>query len=261
MRGKKPVSVESPPVFGLPPAIQKMSLKQASACAGRIRVGRLGVVDEQHAALAADLLHAMRQAGERAQAFLDLLDRKAERERGAARAGRVLRIVHAAQRSDAAEQRDLGAAAARGLHDPPRFDSDAVGERTAHRHAHDALARLLDAVGGGLAPVVVDADNRRAVLLHAGDQPLLHRGVVRERAVAVEMILADVDQDADRRIERRREVDLIGRHLDHMHAAAAGRLQRQDRGADIAAELGLVAGGCRRDARSARWWSTCRWCR
>jgi hypothetical protein len=30
------------------------------------------------------------------------------------------------------------------------------------------------------------------------DQPLLHRGVVLQRAVAVEMVLADVDQDADR---------------------------------------------------------------
>ena len=131
----------------------------------------------------------------------------------------------------------------------PGFDIDAVGKRTAHRHAHHALARLLDAVGGGLAPVVVDADDRGAVVLHAGDQPLLHRGVVRERAVAVEMVLADIDQDADRRIERRREVDLIGRHLDDMHAAAAGRLQRQDRGADIAADLGVVTGATRAGAR------------
>ena len=33
MRGKKPVRVESPPVFGLPPAIQKISPKHASAWA------------------------------------------------------------------------------------------------------------------------------------------------------------------------------------------------------------------------------------
>ena len=131
-------------------------------------------------------------------------------------AGRVLRIVHAAQRSDAAEQREPVRGAAGGLHDPPGLDIDAVGERAAHRHAHHPLARALDAVGRGLAPVVVDADDGRAVLLHAGDQPLLHRRVVRQRAVTVEVVLADIDQDADRRIERRREVDLIGRHLDHV---------------------------------------------
>ena len=33
MRGKNARSDSMPPVFGLPPAIQKMSLKQASACA------------------------------------------------------------------------------------------------------------------------------------------------------------------------------------------------------------------------------------
>ena len=41
------------------------------------------------------------------------------------------------------------------------------------------------------------------------------------RAVAVEMILGDVEQDADRRIERGRKIDLEGRALDDMHAPGA----------------------------------------
>ena len=45
-----------------------------------------------------------------------------------------------------------------------------------------------------------------------------------------------------RGIERRRKIDLVGRHLDHMHPPHARRLQRQDRGADIAAHLGVVTG-------------------
>ena len=81
-----------------------------------------------------------------------------------------------------------------------------------------------------------------ALRLHAGDQPLLHRGVMLQRAVTVDMVFADIEQNADGRIERRREIDLVGRHLDHMHAAHPRRLQRQDRGADIAAHLGVVAG-------------------
>ena len=88
------------------------------------------------------------------------------------------------------------------------LDVDAVGERPAHRDAHHALAGALDAVGDRLAPVVVDADDRGAVALHARDQPLLDRRVVRKRAVAVEMVLGDVEQDADRGIERGREIDL-----------------------------------------------------
>ena len=78
--------------------------------------------------------------------------------------------------------------------------------------------------------------------LHAGDQALLDRGIMFQRAVAIDMVFADIEQDADRGIERRREVDLVRRHLDHMDAAHARRLQRQDRGADIAAHLGVVAG-------------------
>ena len=159
--------------------------------------------------------------------------------------------MHAAQRADAADTRDGARAAARGLHDLLGLDIEPVGERPAHRDAHHALARALDAVGRRRAPVVVDADDRGAVLLHAGDQPLLDRRVVRERAVAVEVVLADVDQDADRRIERRRKIDLIGRALDHVHASGARRLEREDRGADIAAELGVVAGARAADARSS----------
>ena len=58
----------------------------------------------------------------------------------------------------------------------------------------------------------------------------------------VEMILGDVEKNADRRIERRREIDLIGRAFDHVRAAFVQRLERQDRGPDIAAHLGVVPG-------------------
>ena len=37
---------------------------------GGVGVGALGVVDEQHVVLAADLFHAMRETGEAAQTFL-----------------------------------------------------------------------------------------------------------------------------------------------------------------------------------------------
>ena len=97
-----------------------------------------------------------------------------------------------------------------------------------------------DPVGDGLRRLVVDGDHGRAGI---GDQTLLDRGIGFERAVAVEVVGRDVEQHADGRIEARRQVDLEGRALDHMEAAAAGRLQRQDRLADIAAKRHLAAGG------------------
>ena len=92
------------------------------------------------------------------------------------------------------------------------------------------------------APSVVDADDRGAVCRHAGDKALLYRRVIFHGAVAVEMICAEIDQDADRSVQRGRQIDLIGRALDDVNAAGARRLERQDRGADIAAKLRVHAG-------------------
>ena len=78
--------------------------------------------------------------------------------------------------------------------------------------------------------------------LHAGDQPRLHRGVMLQRPMAVDMVFADVEKNADGRIERGRKIDLVGRHFDHMHPPHPRRLEREDRGADIAAHLGIVTG-------------------
>ena len=92
------------------------------------------------------------------------------------------------------------------------------------------------------APLVVDADDCRSLLLHAGDQALLDARVICHGAMAVEMIFAEIDQNADRRVERRGKIDLVGRTLDDMHTAVRRRIKRQDGGADIAAELRIQAG-------------------
>ena len=76
----------------------------------------------------------------------------------------------------------------------------------------------LEPVGDLRAVAVVDADDRR---LAAGHQPLLDRGIVLHRAVAVEMVGRQVEQDAGRRIDRRREVDLVGRAFDDIVAGPA----------------------------------------
>ena len=208
---------------------------------GGIGIGALGVIDEQHVAAAADLLHAVRQPRKAAQAILQRLGADAGRQRASRGAGRILRIVQAAQRTDAAEFCDFAARAAGRLHDDFALDIDAVGQRVLHGDPHHALAGLIEPVGDVAAPAVVDADDRRALRLHAGDEARLHGRIVLDRAVAIDMVFADIEQNADGRIERGRKIDLVGRHLDHMHPTHPRRLQRQDRGADIAAHLGVVA--------------------
>src|SRR5580700_9991845 len=157
----------------------------------RVRICALGIVDEQHMAAAADLLHAVREAGKAAQTVLQHALADAERQRAGRGTGRILRIVQPAQRADAADPRDFAARAAGRAQDGFVLDIDAIGERIFHRDADDALARLFDAVGSIAAPAVVDANDRGALRLHAGDQTLLHRGIMLKRAVTIDMVFAD----------------------------------------------------------------------
>ena len=83
------------------------------------------------------------------------------------------------------------------------------GKRIFHRDADHAPARLFDPVGDAAAPAVIDADDRGALRLHAGDQARLHGCIMRKRAVAIDVVFADIEQDADGRIERWRKIDLI----------------------------------------------------
>ena len=60
--------------------------------------------------------------------------------------------------------------------------------------------------------------------------------------MAVEVIGRDVDQEPDRRRERGRKIDLVGRALDHVHAGVRGRRQIEDRHADVASERDVAPG-------------------
>ena len=230
-----------PPSFGLPPAIQKMSPKDDSACAAAsalvplesltnstlprrptcsMRCASPGKLRRPSCNTSLPISIASAHAEAHA-AFWALCRPRSEPMPPSLRFRRARRRRRA--RWSRARHRCRRAAG---------FDRD-----TDH-----VLAGAVEPVGDVAAPGVIDADDRRALRLHAGDQTLLHRGVMLQRAVAVDMVFADVEQNADRRIERGREIDLVGRHLDHMHPAHPRRLQRQDRGADIAAHLGVVAG-------------------
>src|SRR3974377_2092776 len=129
MRGKNAARLAIPPVFGFPPAAQEMAEKLTPALGGapaglRLAAGdpedvgkaaqRLGgaigissfrVVDEQNVSLAANLLHAVGETGERDQPRLDGRQIEPERDASGHRAGSVLCVVRAAQTADAGELR------------------------------------------------------------------------------------------------------------------------------------------------------------
>src|SRR5262252_10968763 len=146
------------------------------------------------------------------------------------------------QRSDARELRDFLRGAAGGLDDALGFQINSVGHWMAHRNANDAATSPPRPVGDRLAPIVIDAHDHGPARLNADDQPFFDGSVVAHGAVAIKMVLGEIDQDADRWINAGCEVDLERRALDHMHTAGLGWRERQDRRANIAAELGVEAG-------------------
>jgi len=168
----------------------------------------------------------MGKAGKRTQRRLHARRLQAERQRRRGGAGGVLGVVQPTQRADAADLGDQRGLSADRAQDALLFNINPVGQRLLHRNPDYPFAGFLEFGGDGSAPFVIDADDRDAVLGHAGDQARLHRRVVLHRAVAVEMIFAEVDQDADRGIERGRKIDLIRGTLDDMDAARLRRFQR-----------------------------------
>jgi hypothetical protein len=58
--------------------------------------------------------------------------------------------------------------------------------------------------------LIVHTDDGRAARLHIRRQPLLDGCVIGHAAVTIEMVFRDVQKDADRRPQGRREIDLVG---------------------------------------------------
>ncbi len=161
-----------------------------------------------------------------------------ERERRGGGAGGILGIVPAPQRADAADARERSRlAAGLGFHDAIGLGVEPMLEPPQHRDSRHVLAGPFEPVCDFLRPFVVDTDDGGAVRRNAFDQPRLDGRITLDRAVPIEMVRRDIEQDADRRVEARREIDLIGRALDHVGAARGRRIEREDRNPDVAAAL------------------------
>ena len=251
-----------PPVFGLPPAIQKMSVKLASACAAASALVALESLTKSTLPVRpTSSMRCARPGNDRRPRWIASGD-EAERERRGGAQAAFCALCAPRSEPMPASCATGARGAARGAHHliAPRRR----GRRESGRRAETRTTRLparLDAVGDRLAPVVVDADDRGAAA-HAGDQPLLDRGVVLQAcrggrdgpAVTLSRMPTEGSSDGARSIWK-------DEHSITWTRPGAGGSEREDRGADIAAELRVVARAARGDARSAPSWSTCRWCR
>ena len=183
-----------PPSFGLPPRIQIDVVERQQRLLGRVGVGRLGIVDEQHVRRRGRPApcDAPGRGRSRARAAISPAS-SAERPRGGEREGGVL--ARCARRAAIAMPARSPSSRALAADDTSMCSSTqmSVGDRrTATEIATNVARRSRSQPRSAIAPAVgvVDADQRDS---DAGDQPLLDRRVVLHRAVAVEMIGREID--------------------------------------------------------------------
>ena len=210
-----------PPVFGLPPAIQKISRKARQRLGGGVGVGRLRIVDEQHVALARRPAACDGQGRGNSPALLDCrADRGRARDRRRSRRPRSARCARrAASRCRRAAPPPAPCRRSRAGCGCPRHRS-----RRAAALRTDTRTTVLPARSMRSAAARVQWSSTPITAVppaSAGRQPRLDGGVIFHAAVAVEMIFRDVEQNADGGVQRGREIDLIGRNLQHVDAAAA----------------------------------------
>lgn len=173
-------------------------------------VGRLAVVDPQHAITLRHPLHPVRQRGVGAQGLLDRGAIYAQRLRNGARHRDILRVVRSLQRGPA---RLIGGGYIGGMH--------------ARHPRHTSGNRLRICI-------IQRYDRRMPRCLHF-KHARLGRAIAIETIVTIQMIRCDVEQHRHVAIEAVGEVDLIARQLQHIDAARWQRLLPQYRQADIAA--------------------------
>ena len=122
------------------------------------------------------------------------------------------------------------------------FSTDAIAKRLLHRDAAH-IGAVPDAIGNLRAPAVVDAAERRVALALPSENARFHGGVILHGAMAVKMVRRQIRQYADVWMQPRHQVDLEGGQLQHIDAVLHRLAQQEHRGANVAANVGVKAGG------------------
>ena len=189
-------------------------------------VRRLGVVHEPHATDLPDELDAMRDTLEARKRIGDRLVVDPHRTRGSGRGGGVLTVVRPG-------------------------DARLGRERI--------VGRELDArpvPGYGAEPARHDRGVRGRLSL---EDPELELRVVLERAVPVEVVGLEVEENGNARLQRVNVLQLERRELaDDPRVRRRGADERRERAADVSGHLDIPAAQRGRRRRGAPSWSSCR---
>ncbi len=154
-----------------------------------------------------DLFHTVSEARKAFQTGVDFFKAQAHGQAGSNRRKRILRIMRAAQRTDTIKRSDFIDFP---ILRPKQFrtvSKIAFAELFFLGNPHDMHAVTIKPVGNGFAILIVDPDNRRVA---RRDQPFLDRRIVFHRSMTVEMVRRQIEQDACGRVQRRRQIDLVG---------------------------------------------------
>ena len=247
-RGNSGRSGSIPPAFGRPPAIQRMRSNDSSAFSAASALVALESLTIPHPAPGADQLAPVRQPRIARERRLDLPRPEPEAPRRRIGGAGVLVVVRPRQR------RHLAQVDRRACCRPPRHSARKPLRAKTCQPGPAELARRRDGdhriAGAGLLAhgvgekpplVLVDPDDRprRPAL---GEEPPLRREIAAHAAVPVEVVGREVEKDRDVRLQRPRQLDLVGRELEHHHHA----VRRPDRG------RGRLGRCCRPPAPAAR---------
>ncbi len=186
-------------------------------------VGRLGVVDVQHAPAARHLLQAVRDAGEAAQAGANRVGIDAPREADGGGGHRVLEVVGAPQAQLAGRQQLLPP--------PPQaaLQQRAVGLRAGAEADLPSRDRRLSSLPE------LEWEHRDVLALLAREDLQLGLPVGLEGSVAVQVVGAEIEQDGRLRSELERVLQLEGGRLaDHDGALLHLPHQTAQGNADVA---------------------------
>ena len=206
---------------------------------GRVGVGGLAVVDVAHAADGRDQLLPVCQAREGHDAARGGIAAHVDgAHRGIGRGG-VLTVVHAGQSARLGQVGHALGAVRHVIDQLAGLDIDAARRRVDARDGNGLDAVALRQRGtNGARMFVVDADDGRA---RAVEDRALGGDIACHAAVTIQMIGADVQQQRHVEDGRGRDLELVGRHLQHVDAVRAEGRQGQGGRAQIAAHGHLAA--------------------
>ena len=100
----------------------------------------------------------------------------------------------------------------------------------------------MDAIGCSERVAVIDIDHGRAARFHVRWKALFDGRVVFDASVPIDMIFGDVEKDSHGRPERRRKIDLIRRHFEHVGTTGPEQLKSENRHTDVSAHLCVASG-------------------